>query len=123
MHRPISVGVATTATPAAFNAATLLAPVPLPPVMISTPFPACSPSSQRETGREVTRFSSRSSASTTTTLLPMARTIAAGRLGRPEEYAMLVEAIVRNPYLNAEVIRLDAGTRLGPEMGSRRSRD
>lgn len=42
------------------------------------------------------------------------------RLGRPEEYALLVEAIVRNPYLNAEVIRLDAGTRLGPEMGGRR---
>jgi 3-hydroxyacyl-CoA dehydrogenase / 3-hydroxy-2-methylbutyryl-CoA dehydrogenase len=41
------------------------------------------------------------------------------RLGRPHEYAMLVEAIVRNPYLNAEVIRLDGGTRLGPEMGRR----
>ena len=41
------------------------------------------------------------------------------RLGRPEEYAMLVEAIVRNPYLNGEVIRLDAGTRLGPAMGWR----
>lgn len=43
------------------------------------------------------------------------------RLGRPEEYARLVEAIVTNPYLNGEVIRLDAGTRLGPEMGGRRS--
>ena len=42
------------------------------------------------------------------------------RLGRPEEYARLVEAIVTNPYLNGEVIRLDAGTRLGPEMGGRR---
>jgi NAD(P)-dependent dehydrogenase (short-subunit alcohol dehydrogenase family) len=41
------------------------------------------------------------------------------RLGRPEEYALLVEAIVRNPYLNGEVIRLDAGTRLGPTMGWR----
>ncbi|MFM8303166.1 MAG: SDR family NAD(P)-dependent oxidoreductase [Actinomycetota bacterium] len=41
------------------------------------------------------------------------------RLGRPEEYARLVEAIVTNPYLNGEVIRLDAGTRLGPEMGGR----
>jgi NAD(P)-dependent dehydrogenase (short-subunit alcohol dehydrogenase family) len=41
------------------------------------------------------------------------------RLGRPEEYALLVEAIVRNPYLNGEVIRLDAGTRLGPAMGWR----
>jgi NAD(P)-dependent dehydrogenase (short-subunit alcohol dehydrogenase family) len=41
------------------------------------------------------------------------------RLGRPEEYALLVESIVRNPYLNGEVIRLDAGTRLGPAMGWR----
>ena len=31
------------------------------------------------------------------------------RLGNPDEYASLVEAIVRNPYMNAEVIRLDAG--------------
>ena len=38
------------------------------------------------------------------------------RLGRPEEYALLVEAIVRNPYLNGEVIRLDGGTRLSAEM-------
>src|SRR3546814_8997913 len=29
------------------------------------------------------------------------------RLGRPEEYAQLVESIVRNPMLNGEVIRLD----------------
>jgi|SRR5436190_3988697 len=42
------------------------------------------------------------------------------RLGRPEEYALLVETIVRNPYLNGEVIRLDGATRLGPAMGSRR---
>jgi 3-hydroxyacyl-CoA dehydrogenase / 3-hydroxy-2-methylbutyryl-CoA dehydrogenase len=41
------------------------------------------------------------------------------RLGRPEEYAHLVEAIVRNAYLNGEVIRLDAATRLGPAMGWR----
>ena len=34
------------------------------------------------------------------------------RLGRPEEYASLVETIVRNPYLNGEVIRLDGATRL-----------
>lgn len=39
------------------------------------------------------------------------------RLGHPDEYAHLVEAIIRNPYLNGEVIRLDAGTRLGPSMG------
>ncbi|MGR4866087.1 SDR family NAD(P)-dependent oxidoreductase [Caulobacter sp. LARHSG274] len=29
------------------------------------------------------------------------------RLGRPEEYGLLVEAIVRNPFLNGQVIRLD----------------
>ena len=29
------------------------------------------------------------------------------RVGHPEEYASLVEAIVRNPYLNGEVIRID----------------
>lgn len=42
------------------------------------------------------------------------------RLGHPHEYALLVEAIVRNPFLNGEVIRLDAATRLGPTMGRRR---
>ena len=36
------------------------------------------------------------------------------RMGRPEEFALLVEAIVRNPYLNGEVIRLDGGLRLAP---------
>jgi len=39
------------------------------------------------------------------------------RLGRPEEFAMLVEAIVRNPYLNGEVIRIDGAARLSAEMG------
>ena len=39
------------------------------------------------------------------------------RLGHAEEYASLVEAIVRNPYLNGEVIRLDGGLRLPPSMG------
>ena len=34
------------------------------------------------------------------------------RLGKPSEYAQLVAAIVDNPFLNGEVIRLDAGTRL-----------
>jgi len=38
------------------------------------------------------------------------------RLGRPEEYALLAEAIIRNPYLNGEVIRLDGATRLSAEM-------
>jgi NAD(P)-dependent dehydrogenase (short-subunit alcohol dehydrogenase family) len=41
------------------------------------------------------------------------------RLGHPDEYAQLAEAIIRNPYLNGEVIRLDGATRLGPAMGSR----
>jgi NAD(P)-dependent dehydrogenase (short-subunit alcohol dehydrogenase family) len=36
------------------------------------------------------------------------------RLGRPEEYAALVRHIVENDYLNAEVIRLDGGLRMGP---------
>jgi NAD(P)-dependent dehydrogenase (short-subunit alcohol dehydrogenase family) len=33
------------------------------------------------------------------------------RLGHPEEFALLVESIVRNPYLNGENIRLDGGLR------------
>lgn len=37
------------------------------------------------------------------------------RLGQPEEYAQLVEAIVRNPMLNAEVIRLDGAVRMAPK--------
>jgi NAD(P)-dependent dehydrogenase (short-subunit alcohol dehydrogenase family) len=36
------------------------------------------------------------------------------RLGKPDEFAMLVEAIIINPMLNGEVIRLDGGLRLGP---------
>ena len=36
------------------------------------------------------------------------------RLGRPEEFAALVAHIVENPYLNGEVIRLDAGLRMPP---------
>jgi len=36
------------------------------------------------------------------------------RLGRPEEYADLVAAIVRNPMLNGETIRLDGAVRLEP---------
>ena len=34
------------------------------------------------------------------------------RLGRPEEFALLVESIARNPYLNGENIRLDGALRL-----------
>ena len=36
------------------------------------------------------------------------------RLGRPEDYALLVEQIVSNPFLNGEVIRLDGAVRLEP---------
>lgn len=36
------------------------------------------------------------------------------RLGRPQEYAQLVDAIVANPMLNGEVIRLDGALRLPP---------
>jgi NAD(P)-dependent dehydrogenase (short-subunit alcohol dehydrogenase family) len=41
-----------------------------------------------------------------------AGTVFPQRVGRPEEYAMLAEAIIRNPYLNGEVIRLDGAARL-----------
>ncbi len=36
------------------------------------------------------------------------------RLGHPPEYAALVEHIVRNQYLNGEVIRLDGALRMPP---------
>ncbi|XWN33086.1 MAG: SDR family NAD(P)-dependent oxidoreductase [Devosia sp.] len=36
------------------------------------------------------------------------------RLGKPEEYALLVESIVENPILNGEVIRLDGAIRMAP---------
>jgi len=36
------------------------------------------------------------------------------RLGRPEEYAALVQSIVENPMLNGEVIRLDGAIRMTP---------
>lgn len=39
------------------------------------------------------------------------------RLGKPEDFALLVESIVANPYLNGEVIRLDGATRLSKQMG------
>lgn len=37
------------------------------------------------------------------------------RLGRPAEYASLVEHIVTNDYLNAETIRLDGAIRMSPK--------
>lgn len=36
------------------------------------------------------------------------------RLGRPSEYALLAKAIVENPMLNGEVIRLDGAIRMAP---------
>jgi len=37
------------------------------------------------------------------------------RMGRPEEFALLVESIVRNPYLNGENVRLDGALRFPPK--------
>ncbi|PXW32669.1 UNVERIFIED_CONTAM: NAD(P)-dependent dehydrogenase (short-subunit alcohol dehydrogenase family) [Williamsia faeni] len=34
-----------------------------------------------------------------------------GRMGEPDEYAMLAQQICENPYLNGEVVRLDGGIR------------
>lgn len=36
------------------------------------------------------------------------------RFGHPDEFAMLVQQIVENPYLNGETIRIDAGVRMPP---------
>ena len=36
------------------------------------------------------------------------------RLGRPDEYARPVQAIVTNPMLNGETIRLDGAIRMAP---------
>jgi 3-hydroxyacyl-CoA dehydrogenase/3-hydroxy-2-methylbutyryl-CoA dehydrogenase len=36
------------------------------------------------------------------------------RLGKPEDFARLVEAMIENPLLNGEVVRLDAAARMGP---------
>ncbi|QUR66800.1 SDR family NAD(P)-dependent oxidoreductase [Mycobacterium spongiae] len=37
------------------------------------------------------------------------------RMGRPEEYAKLVAAIIDNPMLNGQCLRLDAGQRFAPK--------
>jgi NAD(P)-dependent dehydrogenase (short-subunit alcohol dehydrogenase family) len=37
------------------------------------------------------------------------------RLGRPDEYGRLAIAIIENPMLNGDTIRLDAGTRFAPK--------
>lgn len=54
-------------------------------------------------------------------LLPEAARVSLGqqipfpsRLGKPEEYAQLVQSIVENPMLNGEVIRLDGAIRMAP---------
>ena len=36
------------------------------------------------------------------------------RLGKPAEYAKLVQSIIENPMLNGEVIRLDGALRMQP---------
>ena len=37
------------------------------------------------------------------------------RLGRPDEFGRLAIAIIENPMLNGDTIRLDAGTRFAPK--------
>ena len=37
------------------------------------------------------------------------------RMGKPDEYALLVQSIIENPLLNGEVIRLDSAVRLAPK--------
>lgn len=36
------------------------------------------------------------------------------RLGKPEEYAQMVETILLNKYINGTIIRLDGGLRIPP---------
>lgn len=36
------------------------------------------------------------------------------RLGKPDEFAMMVQTIITNPYLNGEVIRVDGSLRMQP---------
>ncbi|MCA0941231.1 SDR family NAD(P)-dependent oxidoreductase [Salipiger pacificus] len=37
------------------------------------------------------------------------------RMGKPDEFALLVQQIIENPLLNGEVIRLDSAVRLAPK--------
>ena len=37
------------------------------------------------------------------------------RLGSPDEYASLAMHMIDNPYLNGEVVRLDASLRMAPK--------
>jgi NAD(P)-dependent dehydrogenase (short-subunit alcohol dehydrogenase family) len=36
------------------------------------------------------------------------------RLGRPDDFASLVQHLVENPLINGEIVRLDAAARMGP---------
>ena len=45
----------------------------------------------------------------------------ASRLGRPEEYAQLVESIYSNAMINGETIRLDGAIRMHVDLVGRRS--
>jgi len=36
------------------------------------------------------------------------------RLGKPDEFAMMVESIILNPMMNGEVVRLDGALRMQP---------
>lgn len=37
------------------------------------------------------------------------------RMGKPDEFAMLVQQIIENPLLNGEIIRIDSAVRLAPK--------
>ena len=37
------------------------------------------------------------------------------RLGQPDELARMVVEVIANPYMNAQVVRVDGGVRLGPK--------
>ena len=37
------------------------------------------------------------------------------RLGKPSEYAQLVEAMITNPMFNGETVRLDGALRMAPK--------
>ena len=36
------------------------------------------------------------------------------RLGDPDEYAHMCQAVIENPFMNAEIIRLDGAIRMMP---------
>ena len=37
------------------------------------------------------------------------------RIGRPSEYAQMVQSVINNPMLNGETIRLDGAIRMAPK--------